>query len=257
MGPIINFGFPISEAGIKPDGIAFSNSSPVIQQGGNSRPYLFETGIYMIKRKSKMENFMKTRTKPRFCRFRLRIYAYGGSYYIDRVSKLERLLARTPRVVQIDMIGIGEIPGGPGIAVAVQSCLAVRGGQKLSRMRVPACKHGAVLVWRCWATAGSFAMTRAFFFRRTELSEEEQAESHAGVNDVENKYKDSFSEVEPEEGDHLQVLQFINEFLPVKELAGRLIALPVLRQFGIVESEHQDDFLATAFSKSDRALAFR
>jgi len=36
------------------------------------------------------------------------------------------------------------------------------------------------------------------------------------------------------------VLQLINEFLPVRELAGRLIGVPVLRQFGLVESERVD-----------------
>jgi hypothetical protein len=43
------------------------------------------------------------------------------------------------------------------------------------------------------------------------------------------------------------VLQCINEFLPVKELAGRLIEMPALRQFGLVENEKVDRFLATAF----------
>jgi hypothetical protein len=46
------------------------------------------------------------------------------------------------------------------------------------------------------------------------------------------------------------VLQLINEFLPVKEMAGRLIGVPVLRQFGLVDNEKVDSFLATVFSKS-------
>jgi hypothetical protein len=40
-----------------------------------------------------------------------------------------------------------------------------------------------------------------------------------------------------------------NEYLPVKEMAGRLIAVPVLRQFGLIENEKVDSFLATVFSK--------
>lgn len=51
------------------------------------------------------------------------------------------------------------------------------------------------------------------------------------------------------EGDYARVLQLINEFLPVKELAGRLIEVPVLRQFGLVENEKVDRFLATAFGQ--------
>jgi hypothetical protein len=46
------------------------------------------------------------------------------------------------------------------------------------------------------------------------------------------------------------VLQLINEFLPVKEMAGRLIGAPVLRQFGLIENEKVDRFLAIVFSKS-------
>ena len=45
------------------------------------------------------------------------------------------------------------------------------------------------------------------------------------------------------------MLEIINEFLPVKEMAGRLIGAPVLRQFGLIENEKVDNFLATVFSK--------
>ena len=45
------------------------------------------------------------------------------------------------------------------------------------------------------------------------------------------------------------MLKVIDEFLPVKELAGRPIKVPVLRQFGLVENEKLDRFLHTAFGK--------
>src|SRR6267143_804890 len=41
---------------------------------------------------------------------------------------------------------------------------------------------------------------------------------------------------------------------PFKELAGRLIGVPVLRQFGLVENEKMDHFLATVFSKSSEPV---
>ena len=72
--------------------------------------------------------------------------------------------------------------------------------------------------------------------------------------ETDTRFRDSFSELDPEEGDYVRVLQLINEFLPVKELAGRLIGVPVLRQFGLVENEKVDCFLATAFGKSEGAL---
>ena len=42
-------------------------------------------------------------------------------------------------------------------------------------------------------------------------------------------------------------------FLPVKEFAGRVVNVGVLRDFGLVENEHVDNFLTTAFSKSEAA----
>lgn len=59
------------------------------------------------------------------------------------------------------------------------------------------------------------------------------------------QYLDSFSEADPEEASHAQVLQYINEFLPVRELAGRMIDVRTLRHFGLVENEKLDHFLAT------------
>ena len=76
--------------------------------------------------------------------------------------------------------------------------------------------------------------------------------------DEEPAYRDSYSAIDPDEGDYARVLEIINEFLPVKEMAGRLIGVPVLRQFGLIENEKVDNFLATVFSKSpepaERAL---
>ena len=73
----------------------------------------------------------------------------------------------------------------------------------------------------------------------------------------EMKYQDSFSDFDPEEGDYARVLQIIDEFLPVKEFAGRLIGVAVLKQFGLVENDHVDTFLANAFPKSQPDFAYR
>jgi hypothetical protein len=52
------------------------------------------------------------------------------------------------------------------------------------------------------------------------------------------------------------MLQLIDEFLPVKEFAGRVVNVGVLRDFGLVENEHVDNFLTSAFSKSEAARVF-
>ena len=84
------------------------------------------------------------------------------------------------------------------------------------------------------------------FFRRATLTKDDEPKQKDNWKD-EPEFCDSFSEIDPEEGDYARVLQWINEFLPVKELAGRLIEVPVLRQFGLVENEKVDHFLAMAF----------
>ena len=52
----------------------------------------------------------------------------------------------------------------------------------------------------------------------------------------------------------LKLLSYGNS---VKELVGRIIRVPLLKQFGLVENEDVDVFLATAFGKSEPALVAR
>src|SRR5262249_40248522 len=88
------------------------------------------------------------------------------------------------------------------------------------------------------------------YFRRTSLSEDDEVPENGVWNKDQPEYRDSYSEIDPDEGDYARVLQLIDEFLPVKEMVGRLIGVPVLRQFGLIENEKVDNFLLAAFSKS-------
>jgi hypothetical protein len=196
---------------------------------------------------------MKTRLKQNPRRFELNIFSYGISYYIDRIEKLEKALSRRPRAIQIDMMGVGEIPAD--LALLIRSVLMERSEktQIITNAR-SSLQGGSVLVW----LLGDRRIIRddaRLYFRRVNLSEDETTQNETWKD--EPRYQDSFSELDPEDGDYARVLQVINEFLPVKELAGRLIGVPVLRQFGLVENEQVDCFLATAFKKSRRALVSR
>jgi hypothetical protein len=185
--------------------------------------------------------------------FQLNLLAYGQYYYIERVARLEAALASKPRSLQINMVGVGEIPAD--MALLIRSVLMKRSPKTRIITNARNSLQGAsVLVW----LLGDSRIIRddaRLFFRRAELSEDENA--NETWRDGEQKYQDSFSEIDPEEGDYARVLQWINEYLPVKELAGRLMEVPLLRQFGLVESEQVDCFLATAFGKSKRALVPR
>jgi hypothetical protein len=201
------------------------------------------------------ENFYENTTRQGRRQFQLNLLAYGNYYYIERIARLEAALAKKPRSLQINMVGVGEIPAD--MALLIRSVLMKRSLKtRIVTNARNSLQGGSVLVW----LLGDSRIIRddaRLFFRRADLSEDEEDKPNEVWKDDEPKYCDSFSEIEPEEGDYARVLQLINEFLPVKELAGRLIEVPVLRQFGLVENEQVDCFLATAFGKSKRALVPR
>jgi hypothetical protein len=197
---------------------------------------------------------MKTKVRKALRRFEFKIFAYGNCYYIERIAQLERVLAKNPRTLQIDLIGVGEISADS--ALLIRSILMKRSPetQVITNAR-SSLQGGSVLVW----LLGDRRLIRddaRLFFRRTTLSETGELVQNEVWKESEHKPWES-SEIDPEEGDYAKVLQAINEFLPVKELAGRLIYVPVLRQFGLVENEKVDGFLATAFGKTEMTLTPR
>jgi hypothetical protein len=196
---------------------------------------------------------MKTHYRQGLHRFQLKIMSYGNSYYIEQIAKLERVLSRKPRTVQIDLIGVGEIPADS--ALLIRSVLIGRSPKtRIITNARSSLQGGSVLIW----LLGDRRIIRddaRLYFRRVDLSEDEVADKNEAWRDT--KYRDSFSEINPEDGDYARVLQIINEFLPVKELAGRLIEVPVLRQFGLVENEALEQLLAVAFGKSEHQLVPR
>ncbi len=197
---------------------------------------------------------MKTPTVKRPCHFRLKLPDYGGSYYIKKALKLEAVLARKPKVLHLEMIGDGEIPADT--ALLMRSILLQRSpATKLVTNARSSLQGGSVLVW----LLGDQRVIRddaRVFFKRNPLADEDPVEVYAGLGEAEQKYKDSYSSIDPEDADYARVLQLINEFLPVNEFAGRVVNVSVLTDFGLVENERVDNFLAAAFSKSDRATVF-
>ena len=190
---------------------------------------------------------MKTTTRQGPRPFLLKLLYYESSYYIERIARLESLLARKPRVLQIDLIGPGEIPAD--VALLIRSVLMSRSPKtRLITHARSSLQGGSALVW----LLGDSRIIRddaRLFFRRANLPEEDEEKKEKAWKDEEPNPWELSSEIEPEEGDYARVLQLINEYLPVKELVGRLIEVPVLRQFGLVENEKVDHFLATAFGK--------
>jgi len=89
---------------------------------------------------------MKTKSRKKTSRFQLVVSPYGNFYYIERIRKLEAVLARKPRSVQIDLLGIGEIPADS--ALLLRSVLMARSPKTRIVTNARSSLQGAsVLVW--------------------------------------------------------------------------------------------------------------
>jgi hypothetical protein len=192
---------------------------------------------------------MKTKTRQSRRRVQLKMM-FGQAYYIDWISELEVALAKRPKTLCIELIGQGEVPAD--CALLIRSILMKR--SEKTRVVTDArssLQGGSVLVW----LLGDERIIREdarLYLRRVDLPDEE--EESAPLQNSETKYRDSFSEIDPDDYDYARVLQVINEFLPMKELAGRPIRVSVLKEFGLIENEKVDDQLAIAFGRIKERL---
>ena len=189
---------------------------------------------------------MKKKSRPALRRFKVEVRFWGN--YAERIDELKRALAKKPKALQIEIGGTGEMSAD--IALRFRAALMERSPKtRIVTNAHSSLQGGSVLLWLL-GDSRTIRDDAKLYFRRTTWSEEDEVRENSGPKEDEPRYRDSYSEVDPNEGDYSRVLQLINEFLPVKEMAGRLIGAPVLRQFGLIENEKVDSFLATVFSKS-------
>ena len=186
---------------------------------------------------------MKEKSRQSLRRFRVEVQSWGN--YVGRIAEFERALAKKPKVLQIEIVGTGEVPADA--ALRFRAALMKRSPKtRIVTSARSSLQGGSVLLWLL-GESRTIRDDARLYFRGTALSEEDEVAENRACNEL--KYRDSDSEIDPEEGDYARVLQLIDEFLPVKEMAGRLIGVPVLRQFGLIENEKVDNFLLAAFSK--------
>lgn len=179
--------------------------------------------------------------------------SWGG--YTGWIANLEKLLRKRPRTIRIEIVGSGEIEADA--ALRIREALLTRSPRTRVIMNARSTlQNGSVMIWLL-GDQRTIRDDAKIFFRRADLPEDAEVDPNSDWRTLEATYRDSYSEIDPDEADHARVLQIINEFLPVKEFAGRLLGVAVLKQFGLVENERVDGFLADAFSKSTRNLAFR
>jgi hypothetical protein len=193
---------------------------------------------------------MKKGSRQGLRRFRVEVQSWGS--YVERITELERALAKTPRVLQIEIVGTGEIPAD--VALRFRAALMERSPKtRIITHARSSLQGGSVLLWLLGENR-AIRDDAWLYFRRTRLSEDDVVPDDGAGKEVESKYRDSYSEIDPDEGDYARVLEIIDEFLPVNEMAGKLIGVPVLRQFGLIENEKVDHFLATVFSKDPKLV---
>ena len=182
---------------------------------------------------------MKTRSTRSLRRLLFKIRFFCD--YAEQIGQLEKALARKPEKLQLDIIGSGEL--SPDTALLMRSVLLGRAPKThLITNARSSLQGGAALVW----LMGDTRLIREdakLYFRKSNEDEDDDDEDWKGE-------KSDDSETDLEEVDYAQVLQHIDNFLPVKELAGRPVDLEVLRQFGLVDNEKVDHFLASAFAKA-------
>ena len=181
----------------------------------------------------------RTKVIGRHSKLLLKLSAWRN--YIDEAYKLESLLAKKPKRLQIEFVGSGEIPADS--ALLMRSMLIKRSPRTRIITNARSSLQGATaLIW----LLGDTRLIR------------EDARLHfrpAGpfvANDLLKGWRDRsfFHDDDMEEEDYIRILHAINEFLPVKELAGRPVEVSVLREFGLVDNKKVDGLLATAFGRA-------
>jgi len=188
-----------------------------------------------------MKSKRKKRAKAGRRRAKLVIKLSAWSNYIDYAHQLEGLLGKKPKELEIELVGLGEIPADT--ALLMRSIIRKRKeGTRVVTNGRSSLRAGAALVW----LHGDKRLMRDDARITLRAVGPFEADNAPGVWD--DRCRCEYCEMA--EQDYIRVLRAINEFLPVKELAGRPIEFATLKQFGLVESEKQDRALAAAFERS-------
>ena len=128
---------------------------------------------------------MKRKPKAGIRRFPLNLLHYGNTYYLERVAELERVLAGKPRLLQLGLIGEGEISAE--WAMLIQELLLSRPSKtRLITNARSSLKNGSVLVWLL-GDERRLAAHAQVFFRKAAVAEEPESTTTKVWNEEELK----------------------------------------------------------------------
>lgn len=181
----------------------------------------------------------RTKRAKRQSKLLLKLSSWGS--YIDEAYHLESMLAKKPARLQIEFVGSGELP--PDSALLMRSMLSKRSPQTRIVTNARSSLQGATLL--VWLLGDTRLIREDARFHFRPAGPFIDADAYTGWTDR------SFCDADDmEEEDYVRVLHAINEFLPVKELAGRPVEASVLKEFGLIDNEGVDGLLATAFGRA-------
>src|SRR5258706_5661270 len=139
---------------------------------------------------------MKKRSRQGLRRFRVEVCSYGN--YVQRIAEFERPLAKKPRVLQIEIVGTGEIPAD--VALRFRAALMERPPKpRIVTHARSSLQGGSVLLWLL-GDSRTIRDDARLYFRRTTLSDEDEVQENGVWKDNDPQYRDSYSWLDPDEG---------------------------------------------------------
>ena len=138
-------------------------------------------------------------------RFRVEVRSWGN--YVEQIAELKRVLAKKPRTLQFEIIGTGEISADS--ALRFRMALMDRS----PKTRVVTNAHStiqgvSVLLWLL-GDSRTIREDARLHFRRTTLSDDDEVQVNGACQDEQPAYRDSYSTIDPDEGDYARMLQII------------------------------------------------
>src|SRR5262245_7025111 len=141
---------------------------------------------------------MKKRSRQGLRRFQVEVKSWGN--YVERIRELERALAKRPRVLQIEIVGSGEMPAD--VVLRFRAALMERSPrtQIVAHAR-SSLQGGAVLLWLV-ADRRTIRDDARLYFRPTTWSENDELPEHGDWKKDEGAYRDSYSTLDTDEADY-------------------------------------------------------
>src|SRR6266576_3834385 len=132
---------------------------------------------------------MTKKSRQGLRRFRVEVRSWGN--YVEQIAELKRVLAKKPRTLQIEIIGIGEMPADS--ALRFRTALMERSPKTRVVTNAHSTLQGSSLLLWLLGDSRTIRDDARLYFRRTTLSEDDVVQVNGGCE--EPAYRDSYSTI--------------------------------------------------------------